>query len=193
LQFFHRPFIHGQVDTGRINFSDPAYEKMIPSEICNCVAFRFDDVQNYWLLDPQLEVLEIFREYDVPITIGVIGNAFEEDIATYVYNVTSSKNSNIEIANHSWSHENFSLLDKATQTQLIKNTNDRIFNVTGFLPKIFYPPFGESNNSTLEVLREYNFTIMSSTFASSPPPYPLVISEIHHFPATALTADYITE
>ena len=34
---------------------------------------------------------------------------------------------------------------------------------------------------------------MSSTFGSSPPPYPLVISGIQHFPATALTADYVNE
>jgi len=187
------PFIHAEVDGGRVNFLDPTYEKMIPSEICNCVAFRMDDIQNYWLLEPQLEVLETFREYNVPVTIGVIGNDFEEDIANYVQNITSSENSNIEIANHSWTHENFAALDKDHQNQLIKNTNDRIFNVTGLLPKTFYPPYGEINNSTLEVLREHNFTIMSSTFASSPPPYPLVISGIHHFPATALTADYVAE
>ncbi|MDH3276673.1 MAG: polysaccharide deacetylase family protein [Nitrosopumilus sp.] len=189
----YAPYIHAEVDGGRVNFSDHAFEKMIPLEICNCVAFRMDDIQNYWLLEPQLEVLETFREYNVPITIGVIGNDFEEDIVKYIRNVTNSENSNIEIANHSWAHEDFSLLDKDHQNQSIKNTNDRIFNMTGLLPKIFYPPFGVSNNSTLEVLRDHNFTIMSSTFASSPPPYPLVISGIHHFPATALTADYVAE
>jgi peptidoglycan/xylan/chitin deacetylase (PgdA/CDA1 family) len=187
------PFVHADVDGGRVDFSDPAYEKMVPSEICNCVAFRMDDIQNYWLLDPQLEVLETFREYNVPITIGVIGNDFEGYIASYIQNVTSNENSNIEIANHSWTHENFSLLDKDHQNQLIKNTNEKIFNETGFWPKTFYPPYGEINNSTLEVLREHNFTTMSSTFGSSPPPYPLVISGIHHFPATALTADYVKE
>lgn len=187
------PFIHAEVTGGRVDFSDPAYEKMIPSEICNCVAFRMDDIQNYWLLDPQLEVLETFREYNVPVTIGVIGESFEEYIANYVQNVTSSENSYIEIANHGWTHENFAILDKNQQNQLIKNTNDRIFNETGLLPKTFYPPFGETNNSTLEVLREHNFTTMSSTFGSSPPPYPLVISDIQHFPATALTADYVKE
>ncbi|MFQ5440590.1 MAG: polysaccharide deacetylase family protein, partial [Nitrosopumilaceae archaeon] len=191
--FSFNPFIHAELDGGRVDFSYPAYEKMIPSEICNCVAFRMDDIQNYWLLDPQLEVLETFRVYNVTITIGVIGESFEGYIASYVQNVTSSKNSNIEIANHSWTHENFSLLDKDHQNQLIKISNDRIFNETGLLPKTFYPPYGDINNSTLEVLREHNFTTMSSTFGSSPPPYPLVISGIQHFPATALTADYVPE
>ena len=187
------PFIHAEVTGGRVDFSDPAYEKMIPSEICNCVAFRMDDIQNYWLLDPQLEVLETFKEYNVPLTIGVIGESFEGYMANYIHNVTSSENSNIEIANHGWAHEYFSLLDKDQQSQIIKISNDRIFNETGLLPKIFYPPFGESDNSTLEVLREHNFTIMSSTFGSSPPPYPLVISGINHLPATALTADYVAD
>ena len=187
------PFIHAEVDGGRVDFSNPVYEKLVPSEICNCVAFRIDDIQNYWLLDPQLEVLETFREYNVPVTIGVIGFDFEKDIANYVQNITSSENSNIEIANHSWTHENFSLLEKDHQDRLIKNTNERIFNLTGFWPKTFYPPYGEINNSTLEVLKGNNFTTISSTFGSSPPPYPLVISGIHHFPATALTANYVEE
>jgi len=193
LCIFSSSFIYAEVDGGRVNFADPAYKDMIPSEICNCVAFRMDDIQNYWLLESQLEVLQTFREYNVPVTIGVIGNGFEEDIVRYVKNVTNSENSNIEIANHSWTHENFSLLDKDHQNQLIKITNEKIFNETGFWPKTFYPPYGEINNSTLHVLRAHNFTTISSTFGSSPPPYPLVISGIEHFPATALTAGYIDE
>ncbi|MDH3278526.1 MAG: polysaccharide deacetylase family protein [Nitrosopumilus sp.] len=187
------PFIHAEVYEGRINYLDPEFEKMIPSEICNCVAFRFDDIQNYWLHDVQLEVLETFRENNIPVTIGIIGNDFDGDMANYIKNVTSSENSNFEIANHGWTHENFAVLDKDQQNQLIKNTNKRIFNVTGILPETFIPPMGEINNGTIEVLQENNFTTFSGLMLTSPPPYPLVISGAHHFPETALTAVYKAE
>ena len=182
------PFIQAEVYEGRINYSDPAYEDMIPSEVCNCVAFRFDDIQEYWLHDVQIEVLQTFRENNVPVTIGIIGNQFEGNISHYIQNVTSSENSNFEIANHGWTHENFAVLGKDQQNQLIQNTNDKIFNVTGILPETFIPPMGEINNSTLEVLQEHNFTTFSGLILTSPPPYPLVISGAHHFPETALTA-----
>jgi len=175
---------------GRINYSSPEYEKMIPSEICNCIAFRFDDIQEHWLHDVQLEMLETFRMYNVPVTIGIIGHEFEGDIANYIQNVTNSENSNIEIANHGWTHENFAVLDKDQQNQLIKITNKRIFNVTGILPETFIPPMGEINNSTFEVLRENNFTTFSGLLLNSPPPYPSVTSGVYQFPETALTAVY---
>ena len=181
------------VNQGRINYSYPEYEKLMPSEICNCVAFRFDDIQEFWLHDVQLKVLETFREKDVPVTIGIIGEAFEGDVAHYIQNVTGGENSNLEIANHGWKHENFAVLDKDQQNQLIQNTNQKIFNVTGITPKTFIPPMGEINNSTIEVLQENNFTTFSGLLLTSPPPYPLVISGAHHFPETALTAVYKAE
>jgi len=137
--------------------------------------------------------LETFREKDVPVTIGIIGEAFEGDVAHYIQNVTGGENSNLEIANHGWKHENFAVLDKDQQNQLIQNTNQKIFNVTGITPKTFIPPMGEINNSTIEVLQENNFTTFSGLLLTSPPPYPLVISGAHHFPETALTAVYKAE
>jgi peptidoglycan/xylan/chitin deacetylase (PgdA/CDA1 family) len=181
----------GETYPGRINYSHPEYENMMPSEFCNCVAFRLDDIQEFWLRDVQLEVLETFREKNTPVTIGIIGEAFEGKIANFVINSTNRENSNIEIANHGWTHENFALLDKDQQDQLIKNTNKKMLNLTGVLPITFIPPMGEVNPSTFEVLQENNFTTFSSTFLGSEPPYPLVTSGIYHFPSTADTGIYV--
>ena len=187
------PYVHAQMNSGSINYSDPAFENITPSEICNCVAFRFDDVQNNWLFGVQFEMLEAFREHNVPVTIGVIGKALEGDLATYIQNDAQSQNPILEVANHGWIHEDFSQFDRDQQDQLIKKTNQQIFNVTGENPKTFLPPLGNINDSTLGVLNENKFTTFSSTLASSMPPYPLIISDIYHYPATALTANYIQE
>ena len=59
------PVIHADINQGRINYSYPEYESMVPSNSCNCVAFRMDDIQNLGFLYVQLEVLEIFRENNI--------------------------------------------------------------------------------------------------------------------------------
>ena len=189
LSFSFSPFIQADVNQGRINYLDPVYEKMIATENCNCVAFRFDDIQNYWLLDVQLEVFETFREKNIPLTIGVIGKDFDGKIANYTKIIFTGQNI-IEVANHSWAHGNFTTMDIEQQNQSIKKTNEKIFNVTGVYPKTFIPPFNEFTNETLTILSENNFTTLSSDILFSRPPYPLVTFGIHHFPETATTGVY---
>ena len=71
---------------GRIKYSDPVFENMTPSHVCNCVTFRFDDIQNDWLPDVQFEMLKTFRDNNIPVTIGIIGNALEGEMADYIKN-----------------------------------------------------------------------------------------------------------
>jgi len=46
---------------------------------CNCVAFRLDDVQDYYLRESQVAVMELFQQKNADLTIGVIGSAFGGD------------------------------------------------------------------------------------------------------------------
>jgi len=46
---------------------------------CNCVAFRLDDVQDYYLRGPQLDVMEVFQQKNADLTIGIIGSVFGTD------------------------------------------------------------------------------------------------------------------
>ena len=41
---------------------------------CNCVVFRLDDIQDYWLNKIQMEVINTFKEKNIDLTTGVIGN-----------------------------------------------------------------------------------------------------------------------
>ena len=180
-------------DDGRIDYSDPKFEELSPLNSCNCVAFRFDDIQNYWLLDVQLEVLKTLKENNIPVTIGVIGNEFEGTVVNHVKQLISEETSNIEIANHGWKHEDFTLFDNNTQSQLLKNTNKKIFDAIGQSAKIFIPPYNQANTDTLKTMIENNFTHYSSSVLYSEPPYPLVTSGIYHFPETSTTGVYAAE
>ena len=185
--------VQAESDDGRINYSDPKFEELSPLNSCNCVAFRFDDIQKDWLLDVQLEVLETLRENNIPVTIGVIGNEFEGAVVDHVKQLISEETSNIEIANHGWKHEDFTLLDINIQSQLMKNTNKKIFDATGQSPKVFIPPFNQANTDTLNAMKQNNFTHYSSSALYSEPPYTLVTSGIYHFPETSTTGGYSKE
>ncbi|MBI1828104.1 MAG: hypothetical protein HYR87_01290 [Thaumarchaeota archaeon] len=57
---------------------------VIPSyavtESCHCVAFRLDDIQDYWLNKVQTAIVDTFQEKNASLTIGIIGNSFGGDV-----------------------------------------------------------------------------------------------------------------
>ncbi|NIP61806.1 MAG: hypothetical protein GWN01_11170, partial [Nitrosopumilaceae archaeon] len=50
------------------------------TESCNCVSFRLDDIQDFFLTDIQMEIVETFQKNDVELTVGVIANNIGRDI-----------------------------------------------------------------------------------------------------------------
>lgn len=43
------------------------------------VAFRLDDIQDYWISTSQQAVMGLFQQQNLPLTIGIIGNYFGAD------------------------------------------------------------------------------------------------------------------
>src|SRR5574341_533686 len=74
---------------------------------CNCVAFRLDDIQNYFLNNAQVEIINTFQKNNANLTVGVIGNYFGEDpvITNFLKERLENGTPKIEIANHGWNHE----------------------------------------------------------------------------------------
>jgi hypothetical protein len=44
---------------------------------CGCVAFRLDDIQDYFLREVQMEVINIFDRKDASLTVGVSATTLE--------------------------------------------------------------------------------------------------------------------
>ncbi|MFB5630596.1 MAG: polysaccharide deacetylase family protein [Nitrosopumilaceae archaeon] len=173
-------------------------EKTIPSVTkklefkklsCNCVAFRFDDVQDHWLNDVQIGVLDVFKSKNLPVTVGIIGDRIGNDEKIISYINSSMSNGSIEIANHGWQHEDFTTHDKKQQNFLIQKTNKKIQDLFGILPSVFIPPFNSYNENTTQVMLENGITHYSSEFDFSTPPYPLVNAELYNFPEGAVTGE----
>lgn len=178
---------------------------------CNCVAFRLDDIQDFFLTNAQMEIVTTFEERNASLTIGVIGNAFGDDrlMLSFLNEKIESNNESIsviEVANHGWNHEDFTSFNKEGQSFLMRQSNNKIMATLGIKPIVFIPPYNNLDNDTIAAMRENGFQYVSGNTTSYPPSLlqayqnnPLGgngsgISKssnttIFHFPSSAYTGD----
>jgi peptidoglycan/xylan/chitin deacetylase (PgdA/CDA1 family) len=156
---------------------------------CNCVAFRLDDIQDFYLAPAQLAIISLFGQNDIPLTIGVIGGVIGTDqnlISTIKAGLVYDNP--IEIASHSWNNKVLATMTKSAQEDLIKQTNDKIKTVLGIQPTTFIPPENVFNDDTLAVLKNNGFTHISYDARETNPPQ-FKKSDFYHFPVMPSTAD----
>lgn len=69
---------------------------------CKCIAFRLDDVQDFWISASQIAVIEAFKEFKFALTIGIIGGYFGNDtnMVNYVNNQINDPEFCVEVAQH---------------------------------------------------------------------------------------------
>jgi len=151
---------------------------------CNCVAFTFVTLQDYWLDDVQIEVIDTFIQNDASITTGIIGNLFGNDakLVDYIKNSLQENEKSIEIANNGLDYEDFTSFTKGEQSSLIKQSNDQITSSLGKTPTVFIPPFENFNDGTISALIENDIKYISSSIQKDPPPYRLSGAKFYHFP-----------
>jgi len=161
------------------------------TDSCRCVAFRLDDIQDYFLNNIQKQIIETVQTKDSNLTVGIIGNYFGND--TSIVNLLKENlvdtNNSLEIANHGWNHEDFTAFDKHGQELLIKKTNEKIWNLLQVKPVGFIPPFNKINNDTMTVLRENNFRYVSANMTQDLLPYKTKNDSLYHFPSSSITGD----
>ena len=162
---------------------------------CNCVAFRLDDIQDYWLNDVQVKLIETFREEKIPLTIGVVANVFGDD-PKIVNVVKDSLNADfeVEIANHGIGNEPFTNFDKTRQEKMVKESQSKIFEILEIKPISFIPPQNRYNEETLSILKENGIMYISSSILhGETPPFPLEGQSLYKFPETATTGNFDQE
>ncbi|MEM2760657.1 MAG: polysaccharide deacetylase family protein [Nitrososphaerales archaeon] len=162
---------------------------------CKCVAFRLDDVQDYFTRDAQKDLINMFLDEHAPLTIGIIGGYLHEDrdLIEFLQNAVSK--GSIEVANHSWNHKDHSVMAFDEQQDSIVKTNERIEELFGVRPKTFIPPENAFNEQTLVVMQQNGLTHISGSVFTRPdrPPYPLKDGDsIFHFPQTAFVSNVDT-
>eukprot|EP01114_Cavostelium_apophysatum_P001206 TRINITY_DN11020_c0_g1_i1.p1 TRINITY_DN11020_c0_g1~~TRINITY_DN11020_c0_g1_i1.p1 ORF type:complete len:504 (+),score=76.30 TRINITY_DN11020_c0_g1_i1:156-1514(+) len=135
---------------------------------CNCVVFRLDDIQDWYLSNAQRAVIGVFQEEKTPITIGIISKFFGQDnvMVNFIKNILQVTDWDMEIANHGWEHEYFNQYSYEEQKFRLESAVNKTiamlapYGVTE-LPT-FIPPMNEWNMDTLRAISETGFKSMSS-------------------------------
>ncbi|MHA7733931.1 polysaccharide deacetylase family protein [Nitrosopumilus sp. S6] len=173
--------------------SDKSEEILNEIESCNCIAFRFDDVQDYWLNDVQIEYMKTFADKNTPLTIGIIANAFGEDVKLKDFIINNKNKKGFEIASHGIGNTPFTEFTLEVQDEKLKESVQKIQQSVGVEPKVFIPPQNRFNEDTKQVLIENGFThISSSLLHGDPPPFPLKGETLYRFPEMSTTGEYDT-
>jgi len=151
-----------------------------------CVAFRLDDIQDYWLNNVQMGVIDEFHKKNASMTIGIIGNYFGNDasMVNFIKNKIGSS-PEIEIANHGWNHEHFPLHMEPTQEYLLDKTNQKVISLLGITPAGFIAPYDDINNDTMHALVQQKLGYLSANETIDHPPYPLSGVSLYRLPETA--------
>eukprot|EP01114_Cavostelium_apophysatum_P001189 TRINITY_DN1100_c0_g1_i1.p2 TRINITY_DN1100_c0_g1~~TRINITY_DN1100_c0_g1_i1.p2 ORF type:complete len:459 (-),score=124.76 TRINITY_DN1100_c0_g1_i1:52-1428(-) len=163
---------------------------------CNCVVFRLDDVQDYYIAGAQRAIMDVFKEEKIPMTAGIISYYFGADSTQVNYIKTALRvpDWDFEVANHGWYHEYFDDYTLEEQRDLFGNALNKTLRILNPLVTeipTFIPPMNAYNRDTLTVLSEFGFKAMSSMVAlDKKGKYPFKAEEgIFRWPIDAATSD----
>jgi len=156
---------------------------------CNCVAFRLDDIQDYFLNGAQIDILNLFEQKQSSLTIGIIANVFGDDpkLVPLIKGALADENFDLEVANHSWTHRTMTALTKDQQADDFAKSSKKIHDMLGVTPTTFIPPENLYNDDTVAILKQNNFTQISSHTSTGQPP-PFKKSGLYYFPAATQTS-----
>lgn len=129
-------------------FTVSAEKKQLPiysTDSEGCVAISFDAS---WGSDKTKSIVDICCSYGVKPTFFLTGIWIDanEEMAKYIHE------HDIEIGNHSEHHYSMKGLDRKKLNEEIDITNQKIEKITGKMPELFRPPFGDYDNALIETL-----------------------------------------
>lgn len=128
---------------------------------CNCVMFRLDDIQDFHEVPEQIAIMDIFKNENTTLTIGIIGNSFGRDVR--IVNYIKANMDHLTIANHGWEHEDFSLVPTlAGQAELLKKTNNKVNDILHVRPDIFIAPYNMINANTTLAVADNGMRVISA-------------------------------
>ena len=130
---------------------------------CNCVVFRMDDIQDYWIQEGQLAPMDIFISKNQSLTLGLIMNAIGND-EKIVNKVRHGSGSGLfELAINGWNTTDYTKLSQKEQQYSLELANQKMQMLFGNTSDIFIPPEGSFDNSTIKAMSRNNIEILSSS------------------------------
>lgn len=132
------------------------------SSSCNCVVFRLDDIQDFWLHNVQLATLSAFSDSNTQVTPGLIMNYYGVD-TPIVAKIQEGRDAGIyELALHGWNHVDYAKLSLAEQEQTLADANTKLQALHGSKSNIFIAPYNSLNEDTLTAMKNTGLEIVSA-------------------------------
>ena len=133
---------------------------------CNCVVFRMDGIQDYWISAGQLAAMNQFVVRNQSLTLGILTNDTGED-TDIVDNVRRGVESGLfELAMHGANDTDHTTLSEEQQRNSLNQSNTKIVALFGNASDVFVPPFDAFNAETLDAMRQVDMTILSANTSS---------------------------
>ncbi len=117
------------------------------------IALTFDDGPHYKYT---AEILDILKENEVKATFFVVGSLAER----YPELILRELAEGHEIASHTWSHPHLSKLPEATLESELSATEDLLYELAEYRPKLFRPPEGKCPDSVRRVAAQLDYEVV---------------------------------
>lgn len=119
------------------------------------VALTFDDGPKPGVTD---KILDILEQYHARATFFVCGWRFHSPESWAIAQRAVALG--CEIGNHSWAHEDLYQRNYVAVRQSIEDTNDKIFEITGYRPHSMRPPAGHNSWDIMRVARDNDMAVV---------------------------------
>jgi peptidoglycan/xylan/chitin deacetylase (PgdA/CDA1 family) len=178
---------------------------------CNCVIFRMDDVQDYWIEPAQIAAMNLFMSKNQSLSLGLIMNVIGNDSKIINKVGEGYQKGLFELALHGWNHVDYTKLTEQEQQYSLQKANEKMQKLFGSTSNIFIPPNDPFNNDTLKAMSRLGIQILSSVgYEDRNLNYNIFVangnvsghhtwsynnvankSSIYHIPGTILFKDYV--
>ena len=163
---------------------------------CNCVIFRFVDIQDSYLTQVRVDVMDTFINEDEKVSLSIILNAVNTDTAIINKVANGTQSGHFELTLHGYNHENISGFSLAEQKNLLILMQEKMNALWGVNSTSFVPPMHQWNNVTMQAMSDLNIPIISAgpqgvdpseniKFIANPPSNITDSFGIYHLPQTA--------
>jgi peptidoglycan/xylan/chitin deacetylase (PgdA/CDA1 family) len=137
-----------------------------PIVSCNCVVFRMDDVQDYFVSVAQVAAMNIFISKGQPLSLGLIMNYTGSDSSIINKVSEGYKKGLFELGLHGWDHVDYTKMSEDEQRISLLNANEKMQRLFGNKSDVFISPYGYFNNNTLEAMNELGIRLLSAILSS---------------------------
>ena len=133
---------------------------------CNCVVFRMDDLQDYWLNKAQVSVMDLFLSKNHSLSLGLIMNGIGND-SVVINKIDEGFGTGLfELGIHGWNHTDYTQLTEKEQRESLDKANEKMNSLFDIKSDIFITPEGVFNNETLKAMKELDIKVISNAIWS---------------------------